>query len=179
MKSFFEDVIEEAERLRDDDLLDDYIKMCRDKEDELNKKIVDDLMVGASDEYKESYHLFPLGLFQSPVRIPAWMFRTFPNAHKNFNLNDIEKVAMAHVIHFTNAENPTGYLQCSGNIENWTKCSVAEADAALDSLEEKKLVVSRELPPQYCHGHKRNKGYYVNLYYVHTVLRCYKMDIWS
>ena len=151
-----------------------YIK----EEEDLEQEILRQLKVGGSEEYNNSITLFPLGKLQSPVRIPSWMFRKFPN-NPDFELDDIEKVAMAHVIHFTNCDSPTGYIECSGNIENWCKCSVEEAHNALKRLVRKKLITQHILDPQFCKGHKRNFGYFVNIGYVHTILSLYKMDIWT
>lgn len=147
-------------------------------EDDLRADILRQLKVGGSPEYDEKITLFPIGLIQSPVRIPAWMFRKYPN-HKQLELDDIEKVAMAHVIHFTNPSNPTGYIECSGNIENWCKCSVEEAHNALMSLTNKNLITQYRLSPEMCFSHKRNFGYSVNVEYLHSLLNLYKMDIWS
>lgn len=149
-----------------------------DKETELQNDILRQLKYGGSPEYNAKISLFPLGKIQSPVRIPSWMFRKFPY-NKTFELDDIEKVAMAHVIHFTNCDNPTGYIECSGHIENWCKCSVEEAHNALKRLVKKNLITEHVLTPEQCQGHKRNLGYFVNIGYVHTVLSLYKMDIWT
>ena len=151
-----------------------YIKEEEDREQEILRQ----LKIGGTEEYNNSIKLFPLGKIQSPVRIPSWMFRKFPN-NPDFELDDIEKVAMAHVIHFTNCDNPTGYVECSGNIENWCKCSVEDAHNALKRLVRKKLITQHELDAQFCMGHKRNLGYFVNIGYVHTILNLYKMDIWT
>ena len=148
-----------------------------DEETERNNKILEDLKVGGSEEYCNKISLFPIGKLQSPVRIPTWMFRKFPN-NPDFELNDIEKVAMAHVIHFTNCDNPTGYIECSGNIENWCKCTVKEAHDALISLVNKNMITKHILAPEFCMNHTRNFGYFVNIGYVHTILNLYKTDIW-
>ena len=149
-----------------------------EKEEDLQADILRQLKLGGTPEYNAKIALLPLGKIQSPVRIPCWMFRKFPY-NKDFELDDIEKVAMAHVIHFTNIDNPTGYIECSGNIENWCKCSVEQAHNALRRLERKNMIKSHVLEPQYCSGHKRNLGYFVNIGYVHTILSLYKMDIWT
>ena len=151
-----------------------YIK----QEEELCDRILDQLKIGGTEEYNKKITLYPLGTIPSPVRIPAWMFRKYPD-NPQFELDDIEKVAMAHVIHFTNCDNPTGYIECSGNIENWCKCSVEDAHNALKRLEKRNLITSHVLSPEYCMGHKRNLGYFVNIRYVHTILSLYKMDIWT
>jgi hypothetical protein len=153
------------------------MKKYIDKETDRNNKIIEELKVGGSEDYNSSISLFPIGKIQSPVRIPTWMFRKFPD-HKSFELDDIEKVAMAHVIHFTNCDNPTGYIECSGHIENWCKCSVQEAHDALTRLVKRNLIKSHVLAPEFCMGHKRNLGYFVNIGYVHTILNLYKTDIW-
>lgn len=156
---------------------DDWRKPILDKEDARNAEILEQLKIGGSEEYNKSISLFPIGLIPSPVRVPTWMFRKFPE-HPQFNLDDIEKVAMAHVIHFTNCANNTGYIECSGHIENWCKCSVEEAHNALQRLVDRKLIISHVLDPRDCKDHKRNLGYFVNIPYVHAVLQMYRTDIW-
>lgn len=156
----------------------EWEKKYIEEETERQKALLEQLKIGGTEEFNKRIHLFPLGLIPSPVRIPAWMFRKYPH-NPDFELDDIEKVAMAHVIHFTNCDNPTGYIECSGNIENWCKCSVEEAHNALKRLVRKNLIKSHVLDPEYCYGHKRNLGYFVNVPYVHTILNLYKMDIWT
>ena len=69
------------------------------EEDALEAEIVRQLKVGGSEEYNNSISLFPIGKIQSPVRIPSWMFRKFKH-HPVLELDDIERVALAHVIHY-------------------------------------------------------------------------------
>ncbi len=149
-----------------------------DEETDLENSLLQQLKFGGSEEYNNSVSLFPIGKIPSPVRIPCWMFRKFKH-NPDFELDDIEKVAMAHVIHFTNCDNTTGYIECSGHIENWCKCTVEEAHNALKRLEKRNLIVSHVLLPSECKGHKRNLGYFVNIGYVHTILNLYKLDIWT
>lgn len=148
------------------------------KENLLEENIMNQLMFGGTEEYNNRVALLDLGKMKSPVRIPCWMFRKYPD-NPDFELDDIEKVAMAHVIHFTNAYCVTGYLECSGHIENWCKCTVHEAHKALKRLVKKKLIIQHIIPDDLCYGHKRNLGYTVNIEYVHKVLTLYKLDIWS
>ena len=147
------------------------------KEQDINDEIIRQLKVGGSESYCDMIKLFPIGLIPAPIRFPAWMFRKFPD-NPEFELDDIEKVAMAHIIHFTNCDNPTGYIECAGEIENWCKCSVEEAHDALTRLCKKNLVEAHVLDPQYCWNHKRNLGYMVNIPYVHEILSSYGTDIW-
>lgn len=169
---------EEYNRTHDDtEFRNGWMKEYIDRETELNNNILEQLKEGGSEDFNNTVCLFPIGKIPSPVRVPTWMFRKFPY-NKEFELDDIEKVAMAHVIHFTNCDNPTGYIECSGHIENWCKCSVEEAHAALQRLVKKKLITSHVLEPEMCRGHKRNLGYFVNIGYVHTILSLYKTDIW-
>lgn len=161
-----------------EDKNDVFVQKYIEKEEKLQQKILEELKVGGSEDYNENISLFPLGKIPSPVRIPAWMFRKYPET-PNLELDDIEKVAMAHVIHFTNCDNYTGYIECSGHIENWCKCSVAAAHNALKKLEKKGFITSHVLDPDDCRGHKRNLGYFVNIAYLHKLLSLYKMDIWT
>lgn len=149
-----------------------------EKEYRLQSNIIAQLKIGGSEEYNKNLTLFPLGKIPSPVRVPAWMFRKYKD-HRFLELDDIEKVAMAHVIHFTHAGNPCGYIECSGDIENWCKCSVEEAHDALKRLVKKGLITSHKLAPDLCYNHKRNMGYCVNVPFLHEVLSLYAMDIWT
>lgn len=149
-----------------------------EEEKKLRADLLEQLKVGGSEDYCNTIQLFPLELMHSPVLMPSWVFRKFPK-HPDFNLDDIEKVAMAHVIHFTVPDNPTGYIECSGHIENWCKCTVAEAHSALQRLEKRKLIISQVLSPEMCRGHKRNLGYFVNVGYVNAILKCYMMNMWN
>ena len=147
------------------------------EEDALEAEIVRQLKVGGSEEYNNSISLFPIGKIQSPVRIPSWMFRKFKH-HPVLELDDIERVALAHVIHFTSPATPYGYIECSGDIENWCKCSVEDAHNALQRLVSKNLIECTTVPDEICKGHKRNFGYYVNVQFLHGILVLYKTDIW-
>lgn len=149
------------------------------EEEQLEQEILRQLRFGGTPEYEKSMQtLVPLGKIPSPIRIPSWMFRKYPH-HKQLELSDIEKVALAHVIHFTQADNPTGYIECSGDIENFCKCSVKEAHDALKGLVKNNLITEHVLDPKYCLGHKRNLGYYANVPYLHSILSLYKMEVWS
>ena len=159
--------------------------MCMNKEDfiklenQLRDNIIKQLKVGGNPEYdKVISNLFPIGKIPSPVKMPAWMFRKYPH-HKQLELSDIEKVAMAHVIHFSLPGNLTGYIECSGNIENWCKCTVEEAHEALRRLTKDNLITCHTLEPELCYNHKRNYGYFVNFAYLHELLSLYNMDIWT
>ena len=101
------------------------IEKERKRTDDL-KRLCDE---GSNPEYNHKTFFLPMKMFQSPVRVPAWMFRKYDI--EILNLNDIEKVALAHVIYFTNAHNETGYMAMSCNIENWCRCTPDEADSRL------------------------------------------------
>ena len=143
----------------------------------VDAEILRQLKVGGTEEYNNQIKLFPIGKMQSPVRIPSWMFRKFKH-HPVLELDDIERVALAHVIHFTTASTPYGYIECSGDIENWCKCSVEDAHNALKRLVSKNLIECTTVPDEVCFGHKRNFGYYVNVPYLHGILVLYGTDIW-
>lgn len=149
----------------------------RSKEKTRQTKLQKDILQGASEEFINNYVLFPIGKIPSPVRIPCWMFRKFPD-DPDFELNDIEKVALAHVIHFTTSTNPWGYLECSGDIENWCKCTTKQAHEALQSLVDKQMIFCNVAPREKCLGHSRNKCYTLNIDYLHTILMTYETDIW-
>ena len=163
---------------KQEDAENEFIQGYVKKEEELEQRILDDLKVGGNEDYNSHICLFPLGDIPSPVRIPSWMFRKYPET-PNLELDDIEKVALAHVIYFTNRDNDTGYIECSGHVENWCKCTVAEAHKAFKKLEKKGFIHHQVLKPEDCRGHKRNYGYLVSIPYLHTLLSLYKMDIWT
>lgn len=147
-------------------------------EDNLNAKILEEILDGASDDFKKKFVLLPIGMIPAPIRIPMWMFRKFPN-DPDFELDDIERVAMAHVIHFTLQGLSSGYIECSGDIENVCKCSVSDAHNALMRLVDRGLITQHTVTPEQCMGHKRNFGYFVNMPYVRSVLLKYKIDLYS
>lgn len=161
------------ENIMDDKTIEKYLQ----EQKQLDDIILSQLKVGGSEEYNNSISLFPIGTIPSPVRIPCWMFRKFPK-HKFLELDDLEKVALAHVIHFTNADNPYGYIECSGDIESYCRCTVEEAHNALNRLLKKNLIEMRTVPTEICKGHKRNFAYYVNVSYLHSILMLYGTDIW-
>lgn len=144
------------------------------REDNLNKQILADILDGASEEFKHSFVLLPIGVVPAPIRIPMWMFRKFPD-DPDFELDDIERVAMAHVIHFTLQGLDSGYIECSGDIENVCKCTTSDAHNALMRLVDKGLITQHIVTPEQCMGHKRNFGYFVNMPYVRSVLLKYKV----
>lgn len=146
---------------------------CMNAEDDLNNTILSELKVGGSERYNKMITLFPVGSIPSPIRIPEWMFRHYKD-DPDFNLDDIEKVAMAHVIHYSVSGSNTGYIECSGNIENWCKCGVKDAHNALMRLVNRKLITQHVLNEDDCMGHSRNYGYFVNFPYVRSVLLKYK-----
>ena len=148
------------------------------KEKRRKEKLLESLLEGASEQFKESFVLFPIGRIPCPVRLPAWMFRKFPD-DPEFELDDEEKVALAHVIHFTNPSHPWGYLACSGGIENWLKCTPKHAYEILSRLVDKNMIFRLTAPDTQTMGHKRNDSYIINVDYLHTVLICYETDIWN
>lgn len=153
------------------------IEKYTSKERKRTEKVYSDIMEGASEEFKKKFILFPMGKIPSPVRIPCWMLRTFPD-DPDFELSDLEKVALAHVIHFTRADNPYGYLECSGDIENWYKCTKEIAHKTLQDLVSKNMIFKKEAPEELTMGHKRKNSYVANIDYLHTILTTYNTDIW-
>lgn len=158
----------ELEKLKD--------QYCEDQ-DSLEASIVKDLSRGMNHNYNWKPYLVPLGIFGSPIRVPCWMFRRY--SIDCLNLNDVEKVALAHVIHFTNPQCPTGYMPLTGGVENWCKVGSEVVEEALSKLERDGLICGKELEPDYCYGHKRNKGYTANIELLHHLLQLFKMDVWS
>lgn len=160
--------------------IEDKVKIINkylNKEKKRIAKVYNDIMDGASEEFKKKFVLFPIGKIQSPVRIPCWMLRSFPD-DPDFELTDLEKVALAHVIHFTTADNPYGYLECSGDIENWCKCSKEQAHSVLELLMRKNMIFKKEAPDALTMGHSRKNSYVANIDYLHTILTTYDTDIW-
>lgn len=170
------EIISNKETLSQDKkkIIDKYLS----KELRRKEKFNTALMEGASDEFKRRFVLFPIGKIPAPVRIPSWMFRHFPD-DPDFELPDDEKVALAHVIHFTNPSQPWGYLECSGDIENWLRITPKEAHEILDRLIKKNMIFRRKAPESATLGHERDDCYLINIDYLHTVLMCYDTDIWN
>lgn len=158
----------------DQETINRYLEEQRQRDEELLAQ----LKVGGSEEYNRTIKLFPIQKFPSPVRVPSWMFRKYPK-HKVLELNDLEKVALAHVIHFTGTSSLYGYIECSGDIESYCRCSVEEAHNTLNSLVKKNLIEVTTVPPEVCKGHKRNFAYYANIQYLHSLLILYGVDVWS
>lgn len=148
-----------------------------EKYKEFKVQLLNELYEGSTEEFRRRLFLFPTDKLPYPVRIPLWMMYEYPD-NPNFNLSDKEKVAMSIVIHFTQAHNGTGYMECSGNVENALRIHVPEAKELLQKLLDKNLVIKYKLPPEACYGHKRNTGWAVNVEYVHEVLSKYGTDIW-
>ena len=169
------DIFSDKETLSQDKqkIFDKYANKEKIRQDKILKQILE----GAGEEFLKQFVMFPIGKLASPVRIPCWMFRKFPD-DPDFELDDIEKVALAHVIHFTTSTNPWGYLECSGDIENWCKCSKEEAQSALKRLIDKNMIFCHVAPEDKCLGHCRNKSYTINIDYLHTILTTYGTDIW-
>lgn len=172
IKKIIEKTTREAEKLQE------VKEKCQIEEQELRNKVYDEIMVGATDEFRENYFFFPMGLIHPPVQMPSWMFREL-KYHKNLLEGDLERVALAHVIHFTAPDCPTGYMECTGHIENWCKCSVQEAHDTLIRLEKKGLIIGSALSPKDNYGHARNIGWTVNVPYLQAILDCYMTKIWS
>lgn len=153
------------------------INKYKSKADKLDQKISEEILQGATDEFRKNYVPFPINKIPSPVRIPCWMFKEF-KYDPDFQLSDIEKVTLAHVIHFTRPDNPTGYMECSGDIENWCKVSPSVVHETLMNLVKKNLIFEKEAPEEMRMGHTRKSCYTVNVDYMHTILSTYNTDIW-
>ena len=150
--------------------------ILKDEQDKM-EEIIRQLCVGGTPEYEEKIAVFMHSKLPSPVRIPMWMFRKFKH-HAYMELDDIERVALAHVIHFTDPSYPYGYMECSGNIEKCCSCTVEEAHNALARLVNKNLIECRIVPDEICYGHKRNFSYIANIPFMHQILAQYGTDVW-
>ena len=115
----------------------------------------------------------------SPVKIPSWMFAANTFLEENFHFeNNTEIVALAHAIHFTSPHCATGYLECSGHIERWCRCTTEEAHEALAELFQRGLllepvIIRRDTPNNPVNGVSRNLGWKANIPYIESVLKNY------
>lgn len=107
----------------------------------------------------------------SPVQIPTWLFGCNNMIEEDFNLNIVEMVALAFVIHFRNL--PSGYKECSGHVERWCRCSVETVHKAFQSLYRKRLIDLVPLRYDFVFGLNRNMGWKPNMLYLEVVLRRY------
>lgn len=130
-----------------------------------------------TESFKESSEVFGKYPMASPVQIPSWMFACNTFNEDFMHLNDVEKVALAHALHYTKPMYP-GYKECSGHVERWCRCSVEEAHKAFVSLYHKGLLLPGVLlAPENCHGLIRNMAWKANFIRIREVLALYGRDI--
>lgn len=130
-----------------------------------------------TDSFKEPTETFGQFPITSPVHIPSWMFACNSFNEDFMHLNDIEKVALAHALHYTKPMFP-GYKECSGQVERWCRCSVEEAHNAFVSLYHKGLLLPGVLlAPENCHGLIRNMAWKANFILIRETLALYGRDI--
>ena len=120
----------------------------KSKYDKRVSSIVNQLLDGGSDEYKERLMMCPFDLILAPIHVPMWMFRKYDD-HPELNLTDIEKICLSVAIHFTKVSSPTGYMECSGLVEKYCLCDVSDVDNAFRNLLSKKLVLYKTLNPPF------------------------------
>ena len=150
----------------------------KSKYDKRVSSIVNQLLDGGSDEYKERLMMCPFDLILAPIHVPMWMFRKYDD-HPELNLTDIEKICLSVAIHFTKVSSPTGYMECSGLVEKYCLCDVSDVDNAFRNLLSKKLVLYKTLNPEQCYDHKRNRGFVANIPKLREILSNYNMSVWT
>lgn len=125
--------------------------------------------------FTQSFGLFPL---RSPVMIPTWMFACNTFNEPFMHLTDIEKVALAHAIHYTTGPYDNGYLEYSGHVERWCRCGVNEVHEAFIMLYRKGLLLQPiYLEPSKCRGLSRNMGWKANIVKLQRILANYGRDV--
>ena len=149
----------------------EYVTKRRDE-------IVNQLLVGGGDEYKIRLLSMPFDMILAPIHVPMWMFRKFEK-NPELNLNDIEKMCLSAAIHFTRASTHTGYMECSGLVEKYCMCDVEDVNAAMNHLLENGLLFCKELTPDQCYGHKRNRGFIANIPKLRDILSNYNLSVWT
>lgn len=147
---------------------------------ELKDELAEKWFFGNSDKGKnfEPYMTY-FGEIHSPVTVPSWLFAANTFAEEDFHFDNIEIVAMAHVLHFTTPYCSTGYIECSGHIERWCRCTAEHAHRTLMNLCKKNLISFKFLPDEVVFGLNRNLGWRANIDYIESVLRPYgrKVDV--
>lgn len=148
--------------------LEDKIGIASNMEDVWKEQLVYDLAEewcwGPNTEKRhriENYVKTTFSIMGSPVRVPCWLFASENMLDENLRLTNIEKVALSHALHFLHTS--TGYMECSGGVELWCRCSVEEAHNAFQSLYKKALVQYVPLHPKTCYGLIRNMGWKANV----------------
>lgn len=157
---------------------EEYKQTIRDWEKEVRQELRDELaekwFFGNSDKAKNfEPYMSHFGEMPSPVRIPSWLFAANTFQELDFRFNLIEIVAMAHVLHFTTPYCDTGYIECSGHIERWCRCTAEQAHATLMKLCQRKLITFKFLPDEAVFGLNRNLGWRANIDYIQSVLDLY------
>ena len=127
--------------------------------------------------FRPNVQYYPM--LKSPVTIPSWMFATDTFNEQNFHaLTDIEKCALAHAIWFTMNGYRTGYIESSGHVEQWCRCSISEVHRAFQSLYWRKLVNE---PLYACSSTSkpltRNWGWVADVVFIQQVLSNYRRVI--
>lgn len=157
-----------------------YCEVIKQWEKDFKENLINDLaetyLWGDSKPELKKHVSFPAnntGKLGSPVRVPTWIWAAPSFAEVIFHFDRIQAVAMAHVLHFTLNGYPTGYIEKSGHIETWCRCTVEEAHNSLMDLYNKGLVFYKFLPPELVDGAARNMGWYANVHYIQHYLDNY------
>jgi hypothetical protein len=100
-----------------------------------------------------------------------WAAPTF--AEEEFHFDRIQMVALTHVIYFTLTGHDTGYIEKSGHIETWCRCTVEDAHKALTTLCSNGLIYFKFLPDMLVGEAARNLGWFADVPYIQKVLSNY------
>lgn len=160
-----------------DNVIQQYEKDWREA---LKKDLAESWMWKNYDTTPFDENIYCMGKLESRlVRIPHWMNATDKFHEAYFHLSTIEKVALAHAIHFTLDCSDYGYIECSGRVEMWCRCSVREAHRAFQLLYRKNLVDYVRVKPAACHNLTRNWGWRANILFIQNTLNNYgrKLDV--
>jgi len=115
----------------------------------------------------------------SPINIPSWIFAADTFNEPNFHgLSDVEKVALAHAIWFTLHKYSTGYIECSGHVEQWCRCNPSDVHQAFQSLYHRQLLMEPLYScPDLSRPLTRNWGWMADVIYIQQVLSNYRREI--
>ena len=128
------------------------------------------------DQFVDYVHV--AGLLPSPVKIPFWMMAADTFLEPEFHMTSVQKVALAHAIHFTIFnKQPHGYVEASGMVEFVCRVGTREVHQAFIDLYCNDMVDVAYVPARDRHGLTRSAGWIANIPKILTVLKNYGRDI--
>lgn len=169
----------------DRDLFDDpyeYDAIIRNWEDDWRAALGRDLgeMWFWNNDRTENFKepIYCSGKLPSSVKIPGWMMAADTFLEPEFHMTTVQKVALAHAIHFTifNRQ-PHGYVEASGQVEMMCRVGTREVHQAFMDLYCNNMVDVAYVPAKTRLGLTRSAGWIANIPKILTVLKNYGRDI--